>query len=102
MRLDHGCAVKTWATAPPLKTVVPTGSMVSGAAKGTAVSCSARRHRDLARDWPPDLTAHEPMPLTPLERVVTVGTMRGLGRAARGRDGAIENIFHDHVNLAAY
>ena len=27
----HGCAVKTWATPPPLKTVVLTGSMVSGA-----------------------------------------------------------------------
>jgi hypothetical protein len=29
--LDHGCAAKTWAMAPPLKTVVLTGSMVSGA-----------------------------------------------------------------------
>ena len=29
--LDHGCAAKTWATAPPLKTVVLIGSMVSGA-----------------------------------------------------------------------
>ena len=31
--LDHGCAAKTWATAPPLKTVVLTDSMVSGAVK---------------------------------------------------------------------
>ena len=31
--LDHGCAAKTWATAPPLKTVVLIGSMVSGAMK---------------------------------------------------------------------
>src|SRR6476646_4505346 len=30
---DHGCAAKTWATAPPLKTVVLIGSMVSGATK---------------------------------------------------------------------
>jgi hypothetical protein len=29
--LDHGCAAKTWATAPPLKTVGLTGSMMSGA-----------------------------------------------------------------------
>jgi hypothetical protein len=28
--LDHGCAAKTWATAPPLKTVVLIDSMVSG------------------------------------------------------------------------
>ena len=33
IRHDHGCAAKTWATAPPLKTVVLTGSMVSGARK---------------------------------------------------------------------
>ncbi len=33
IRLDHGCAAKTWATAPPLKAVVLTGSMVSGARK---------------------------------------------------------------------
>jgi hypothetical protein len=31
--LDHGRAAKTWATAPPLKTVVLIGSMVSGARK---------------------------------------------------------------------
>jgi hypothetical protein len=31
--LDHRCAAKTWATAPPLKTVVLIGSMVSGARK---------------------------------------------------------------------
>jgi len=31
--LDHGCAAKTWATAPPLKTVVLIGSTVSGARK---------------------------------------------------------------------
>jgi hypothetical protein len=31
--LDHGCAAKTWATAPPLKTVVLIDSMVSGAVK---------------------------------------------------------------------
>ena len=31
--LDHGCAAKTWATAPPLKTVVLTDSIVSGAVK---------------------------------------------------------------------
>ena len=33
VRLDHECAAKTWATAPPLKTVVLIGSMVSGARK---------------------------------------------------------------------
>jgi len=33
-QLDHGCAAKTWATAPPLKERwVLTGSMVSGARK---------------------------------------------------------------------
>jgi hypothetical protein len=31
--LDHGCAAKTWATAPPLKAVVLIGSIVSGAVK---------------------------------------------------------------------
>src|SRR4051794_18205358 len=31
--LDHGCAAKTWATAPPLKTVGLIDSMVSGAVK---------------------------------------------------------------------
>jgi hypothetical protein len=31
--LDQGCAAKTWATAPALKTVVLIGSMVSGALK---------------------------------------------------------------------
>jgi hypothetical protein len=31
--LDHGCAAKTWATAPPLKAMVLIGSMVSGAMK---------------------------------------------------------------------
>ena len=35
-RFDHGCAAKTWAMAPPLKTVVLVGSMVSGSRK----SCS--------------------------------------------------------------
>ena len=33
IRLGHGCAAKTWATAPPLKTVVLSGSMASGARK---------------------------------------------------------------------
>ena len=33
IRLDHGCAAKTWATPPPLKTVVLIGAMVSGARK---------------------------------------------------------------------
>jgi hypothetical protein len=34
--LNHECAAKTWATAPPLKTVVLIGSMVSGARRERA------------------------------------------------------------------
>jgi hypothetical protein len=33
IRLGYGCAAKAWATAPRLKTMVLTGSMVSGARK---------------------------------------------------------------------
>jgi hypothetical protein len=47
IRLDHGCAAKTWATAPPLKPVVLTGSLVSGARKIRWCDVAVERDRHL-------------------------------------------------------
>ena len=41
--LSPGCAAKAWATAPPLKTVVLIGSIVSGARKRQASRLAASR-----------------------------------------------------------
>ena len=71
--LDHGCAAKTWATAPRLNAVVLIGSMVSGVSKSRAppprtTGCTTSRYSsirpvatsDRANRVPPSASRYPP------------------------------------------
>jgi hypothetical protein len=63
--LDHGCAAKTWATAPPLNTVVLVGAMVSGARKSRSpaprkTGWTTRRYSSIRPVWTSDRAKRTP------------------------------------------
>ena len=81
--LDHGCVAKTWATAPPLKTVVLIGSMMSGARKIRSPAPRTAGRMDekavLVDQAGPDQRSGEPCPAVD-EQVVSTATTGFLTR----------------------